>query len=212
VCLYKWVYITKAWWPNYLMTLSLKHTLTQTHSNTVTQTLSLKHSHSEPLTQTLSLRHSHSDTLTQTHSLGHSHSCTLTQTLSLKHSHLDTLTHTLSLRHSHSYTPTQTLSLGHSHSDTLAHTLSLGHSHLDALTLLLLHLWYITWPRLPLGCIRHRRVTTCTTHLCTTYHLFPRCSIHCFVIPVFSSCPLRWLAPYITLLVIYFPVSINRNK
>ena len=48
-------------------------------------TVTLSHSHSNTLTHTLSLTHSHSHTLTPTLSLTHLHSHTLTRTLSLSH-------------------------------------------------------------------------------------------------------------------------------
>ena len=50
------------------------HSLSHTHSATLTQPHLLSHTHSATLAQSHSLSHTHSATLTQPHSLGYTHS------------------------------------------------------------------------------------------------------------------------------------------
>ena len=104
------------------LTHSLTHLVTLTHSLTLTQ-LTLTHSHSLTHTQSITLTHTHSHSLTHTQSLTltHTHSLTLTHTHSLTHAHSHSLTHT----HSHSLTLIH--SLTHSLTRSLTHSHSLTH-------------------------------------------------------------------------------------
>ena len=79
----------------------MRHTLTHSHSDTLT------------LTHT----HTYSHTLRHTHSLVHSHSLTDIQTLT--HSH--TLTHTYTHSHTHTLTLTPVSTHAHSHTHALRH-------------------------------------------------------------------------------------------
>ena len=83
---------------------------THTHSLSLTHTLSLSHTHtlSLSLSHTLSHTHTHTHSLSLSLTLSHTQ-CTLTLTLSLTHTHTISLSHTHSLSHSH----THTLSLSH---------------------------------------------------------------------------------------------------
>ena len=109
-------------------THSLTHSLTDTHSLTLTHWHSLTDTHSLTLTHWHSLTDTHSLTLTHWHSLTDTHSLTLT------HWHSLTDTHSLTLTHWHSLTDTHSLTHTHWHSLTDTHSLTLTLSHKHSFT------------------------------------------------------------------------------